>query len=107
MGTARAYRIASPATTRRQQVLKVCACEGERGRLYVCMRVCVCVCVPICIYIYIYIYAYIYIYIIYVYMYTYIYIYIYVCIYIYIYIYMLGVKYFSTFNETLEHFQDI
>ena len=50
------------------------------------------------------------------------YVYTYVCMYVYIYIYelltylrmycntypiVLGVKYFSTFNETLEHFKDV
>jgi hypothetical protein len=40
-------------------------------------------------------------------LYIYVYVYIYIYMYIYIYIYIYGVKYFSTFNETLEYFNDI
>ncbi len=38
-------------------MLTVCACEGERGRLYACMCVCVCVCVCVHPYAYLYIYV--------------------------------------------------
>ena len=60
------------------------------------MCVCVCVCVRACVCVCVYVY---------------ICINIHICIFMYIYVYtypiVLGVKYFSTFNETLEHFKDV